>query len=197
MDHLIRRADVSFSVDAEMDEMPVRGNALASGDDAADRECEDEILARLESGDVWAWACVKVTASITLDDGRTFEASEFLGGCCYASEADFKVPGGYYEDLCTEAFDALDEKVREATYGPRRKVGKMRVYHGAKVFVARVQAGHFSPTGDLGKLARELSIGLAEMEDRPTLDRVPDCGCYPDGTGPCTAWPECGGPPEV
>jgi hypothetical protein len=68
----------TFTIHAEVDETPVRGNALASGDDAADREYEDEILARLRDDDVWAWACVEVRES------------------------------GYFGDLCREAAEALD-----------------------------------------------------------------------------------------
>jgi hypothetical protein len=41
----------TFTIHAEVDETPVRGNALASGDPSNDRECEDEILARLRDDD--------------------------------------------------------------------------------------------------------------------------------------------------
>ena len=43
----------TIEVTAAQDDIPVRGNAMASGDDATDRECEDDILTRLDSGDVW------------------------------------------------------------------------------------------------------------------------------------------------
>lgn len=96
-----------FTVHVEQDETPVRGNALASGDDAVDRECEDEILARLRDGDVWAWACVEVRA--TRGD---FHASTYIGGCTYDDEADFR-ECAYFEELCKEALSVLDEKLRE------------------------------------------------------------------------------------
>ncbi len=86
-------------INATQDDTPVRGNALASGDDEEDRKYEDEILKRLDNGDVWAWAQVEV--EVTLPDGR--KGSAYLGGCCYEDEEDFKQMGGYYEDLVREA----------------------------------------------------------------------------------------------
>jgi hypothetical protein len=56
----LTEADVEFTVRVEQDDTPVRGNAMASGDDAADRECEDEILSRLEAGNVEAWCVLTV-----------------------------------------------------------------------------------------------------------------------------------------
>jgi hypothetical protein len=84
---------------ATQDDTPVRGNALASGDDEEDRKYEDEIIRRINDGDVWAWANVEV--HVTLADGRTGACR--LGGCSYKDEADFKQDGGYYEDLINEA----------------------------------------------------------------------------------------------
>jgi len=84
---------------ATQDDTPVRGNALASGDDEEDRKYENLILARLDNGDVWAWAQVEVQA--TLPDGRT--GSAYLGGCCYEDEQDFKTDNPYYEDMVREA----------------------------------------------------------------------------------------------
>jgi len=92
---------VRYDLFIEQDDLSVRGNALASGDDAQDRACEDEILERLEAGDVWAWASVEVRASF---DG--FEASDYLGGCSYRDTADF-LAGGYYEDMKAEALASL------------------------------------------------------------------------------------------
>lgn len=97
-------AEVDFTLEATFeDDVPVEGNALASGDDDADRECEREILERLERGDVWAWCCVVVRACWK---GHAGLAS--LGACCYADEADFKAEGGYYAQLCTEALEDLN-----------------------------------------------------------------------------------------
>ena len=84
----------------------VKGNALASGDDALDKEAEDEIISRLESGDVWAW----FTAKVTVRDSSGREASDYLGCCCYEDARDFKL-GGYYLDMiktCVEEIENAD-----------------------------------------------------------------------------------------
>lgn len=70
---------VTYALSIEEELTQVRGNAMASGDDKLDREVEDAILARLESGDQWAWCGVIVTASIEVE-GETFEGRDTLGG---------------------------------------------------------------------------------------------------------------------
>jgi hypothetical protein len=100
--------EVTFTITAEVDELPVRSNAMASGDDAADKETEDEILARLDRGDVWAWACVTVTAC-----WRNWTGSTSLGTCSYANERDFK-RDAYYDDMRADALDELNVRVRDA-----------------------------------------------------------------------------------
>lgn len=103
--------NIIYTVSAEQDDMPVRGNALASGDDKVDKECEDEILERLGRGDEWAWALVKVTAAVTLGD-YVFSGKAYLGGCSYANEAEFKTDA-YYLQMCKEAREDLVVKLRE------------------------------------------------------------------------------------
>ena len=58
------------------DYIEVRGNAMASGDDAFDKECEDKILKRLEQGDIYAWCIITVKATI---DGINLEGTDHLG----------------------------------------------------------------------------------------------------------------------
>lgn len=103
-------ADVTFSISIEGDDTPIRGNALASGDDIEDRECEEQIKKRLNDGDLWAWCTVFVTAR-----WRQHEAIETLGCRSYDDEKDFK-KGGYYDDMCETALDALNAEIEaEAT----------------------------------------------------------------------------------
>ena len=101
----IRARDVFFDIIVKPDDTPVRGNASVSGDDALDRACEDEILARLDRGDVWAWGAVSVIAR-----WRGFAGYAHLGACSYADEEDFK-RGGYYEDMRKEAQEDLEREV--------------------------------------------------------------------------------------
>ena len=107
----LTETDVVFKLRAEFDDLPVRGNAMASGDDAFDREVEDGVLARLDAGDVWAWASVEVTAEWEGVTGR-----DYLGACSYASEDDFCASGGYFEDMKAGALADLNAQVERMTH---------------------------------------------------------------------------------
>lgn len=95
--------EYDITLEAIPETVRVRGNALASGNDALDKEAEDYILARLESGDIWAW----FTAKVTVRDSYGREASDYLGACCYKDEKDFK-QGGYYLDMIRECLDQIE-----------------------------------------------------------------------------------------
>lgn len=82
----------------------VRGNALASGDDAKDKQAEDEILARLERGDQWAWCSVRVV--VESDCGMVRAESNWLGCCSYQDEAEYRADR-YFRDQLAECHDAL------------------------------------------------------------------------------------------
>lgn len=102
-----KESDVIYTLEAEEDHLDVRGNALASGNDAEDKKYEDEIICRLENGDIWAWATVKVTAS-----WNGIEGVDYLGGCSYEDEADFKRAGGYYDDMKAQALEDLKSNIK-------------------------------------------------------------------------------------
>jgi hypothetical protein len=96
-----QKYDICF--EALPEDVRVRGNASACGDDALDKEIEDNIVNRLEAGDLYAWFTAKV--SVRDDQGR--EASDYLGCCCYQDEKDFK-SGGYYLDMVEECIRQLE-----------------------------------------------------------------------------------------
>jgi hypothetical protein len=125
--------EVRFFISVQQDEIPVRGNALASGDDAADRAAEDAILARLDSGDVWAWAHVTVTAVWTSGPAPSHRFAErsTLGGCSYRDEAEFCGPGGYFDDMKTDALDNLNKAI--ARYA--EAIAPLQVSPGARYAV--------------------------------------------------------------
>jgi hypothetical protein len=102
--------EVKFTLTVEQDDIPVRGNAMASGDDDLDRQVEDEIVDRIDRGDVWAWASVCVEAH-----WNGFVGRDCLGGCCYTDEEDFVKNGGYYESMKSEALADLNSEI-EAQY---------------------------------------------------------------------------------
>lgn len=97
---------IRYTLAAEPEAIEVKGNAMASGDDLFDKATEDQIIQRLDVGDLWAWCFVKVTASVEFE-GQTFEGIDTLGACSYANEADFCQPGGYWDDMQANALDDL------------------------------------------------------------------------------------------
>ena len=66
-------------------------------------------MEQLASGNQWAWCTVRVVATL-----GEFEGSDSLGCCSYASEADFKAPGGYFDDMKVEALDDLRRSIETA-----------------------------------------------------------------------------------
>lgn len=108
---MLSRSAVRFEVEATQDDTPIVGNASASGDDVADKATEEWIRGELESGNVWAWAVVSVTATV---EGVALEGVAYMGGCSYTSEGDFKAPGGYYAQMCDEALADLERQIVEA-----------------------------------------------------------------------------------
>lgn len=97
---------VNFTLTIEPEDIPVRGNAMASGNDATDKKYEDEIIERLNNGDLWAWCSVCVTA-----ERKGVEGVDYLGGCCYKDEKDFKEGDSYYKDMQRQAYDDLVKKI--------------------------------------------------------------------------------------
>jgi hypothetical protein len=104
--------EVTFSMKVEQDQLELRGNCSTTGDELADRECEENIVSELEQGNVWAWAWVEITASVEVD-GEVFEGRDSLGGCSYASEADFK-KDAYYADMQAQAMEDLRNNIKAA-----------------------------------------------------------------------------------
>jgi hypothetical protein len=98
--------DIEYRLYADQDDLQVRGNASASGDDDDDKAYEDEIIERLDAGDIWAWATVKVEAVLDID-GEEIIGEDYLGACSYADYADFIKPGHYYDDMKAQAKEDL------------------------------------------------------------------------------------------
>jgi len=100
-------AEVVFSVEATEDDLPVEGNAQVSDDEEADRRLCRELLLRRATGDVWAWAVVRVTAT-----WKCFRGTVVLGGCSYANEAAF-LEDAYYEDMKYRALEDLQDRLQQ------------------------------------------------------------------------------------
>ena len=102
----LTEADVEFTIECLPEDVPVRGNAMASGDPEVDKETEDYILDQLERGNEWAWCCVRVAAH-----WENFHGDDYLWGCSYASEEEFCQPGGYFEHMKRAALDDLNTQI--------------------------------------------------------------------------------------
>lgn len=110
--HEQRKGEILYRLYTTPDDTPVRGNALYSGDEATDRKCEDEILHRLDAGDTWAWASVKVEASIA-DSDVDITGTSYLGCCSYRNTRGF-LRGGYWPYMMREALASLKNHLQTA-----------------------------------------------------------------------------------
>ena len=101
----LKASEVTFTIETEPDDIPVRGNLIASDDPEYDRQCEDELIERLDRGDYEAWCRVKVTAR-----WKDFEASDYLGGCSLDSEDTAEVVAEEH-GMKTNALDSLNAEI--------------------------------------------------------------------------------------
>jgi len=100
-----KRSGVAYTLEIEPEDIPVKGNAMASGDDKEDKKVEDWINRQLRSGNLWAWCTVVCTARLGDKEGR-----DTLGACSYKSTAQFIQPGGYWKDMKAQALADLVSK---------------------------------------------------------------------------------------
>lgn len=103
--------EVEFTIDVEEDDIPVRGNLVCTEDPVFDKQCEDEVLARLERGDDTAWCVIKVTAKY-----RGVEASDILGGNSFAEGSAFAEEVAQtveHHGMKAQALEALNARIAE------------------------------------------------------------------------------------
>lgn len=67
-----------------------------------------ELLEEAQNSNVWKWCAVEVKG----DYKGIVIASDYLGGCSYASEEDFK-SNGYYEQMRDTVLQEIQEQVNE------------------------------------------------------------------------------------
>lgn len=100
------QAEVDFDLNADWEQ--------DAPEDSFDNEEDiDFVREQIKSGNVWGWCLVEVKARYTTEDGEDVEASDWLGGCSYHSQADFMEPGGYYDGMKQEAYEALCAKLEK------------------------------------------------------------------------------------
>ena len=105
----IEQNGFEWEIVALEEDLPVRWNLIDSGEDWYDRKLENEVIDRLDRGDIWAWCTVKVTVS-----GYGLIGTDYLGACCYLSGKDFIDNSGYFEDMLSIAIDDLQAQVDQA-----------------------------------------------------------------------------------
>lgn len=101
---------LKFSIDVSEDDTPVRGNFMQTDDPEQDTADENEILSRLDNGDMYAWCSVTVTAKF-----GDLEGSDSLHACNFAANITDKEIEDWvkFEGLKENAFANLMEKAAE------------------------------------------------------------------------------------
>lgn len=77
--------EVTFSIQIEADDTPVRGNVMATDEPELDKAEEDAVIARLDNGEVEAWCGVIVTATWEFD-GHEYEGTDSIWGNTLSDE---------------------------------------------------------------------------------------------------------------
>lgn len=103
---------ITYTIYTTIDDTPVAGNALVSGDEAEDIAAENAILKRLTYGDRWAWAFVEVKAETTIN-GEKFTGSDYLGSCSYQDTNEF-IRDDYYDGMKIAAKADMVNAMRSA-----------------------------------------------------------------------------------
>lgn len=86
--------------------------ALEEDSDPADW-CDigaDSIIADLAGGNIWAWCTIKMTCKVP---SYSAVGTDYLSCCSYASRDDFESTNDYYDDMRTDARDALQSALRD------------------------------------------------------------------------------------
>ena len=100
--------DVEFQLYVTVSDIPIAGNVSDSGDCLVDRNREYKVRDRLNDGDTWAWADVKITAK-----WKAFEGVDHLGACSYKDTTDFKLYGPF-ADMKITAYQNLIYTIQQA-----------------------------------------------------------------------------------
>lgn len=103
----LRPDEVQFTLECHPEDVAIEGNASAI-DDETDAATEEWIRTELASGNEWAWCMAMVRAQ-----WKEFEGRDTLGCCSYRSEADFRQPGGYFDDMKQAALADLNDTIAQ------------------------------------------------------------------------------------
>lgn len=103
---MITDDDVEIEIECLNEECPIEGNC-SSIDPQTDAENERKVREDYESGNEWAWCCVKVTVTC-----KGLTASDTLGCCSYADIQEFR-ESDYYIDMVDACMVDLNRQLNE------------------------------------------------------------------------------------
>lgn len=102
----LKKHMVQFEVSIEPEFTPIE-KALGFENTGTDHSEYIKKVLDNDGQNPWLWCLVKVTAKY-----KQFEGVDYLGCCAYESEQDFR-NGGYFEDMCDQAFDDLKNQISQ------------------------------------------------------------------------------------
>jgi hypothetical protein len=106
----------NVKVNVYQSDIPVRGNAISSGDDEYDRNVENQIISDLE-WNIWAWCDITVSLELEVDvqggDSVDVQGGDSLGACSYRNEKDFmeSLYPEMVQNAISEALDGLKRSI--------------------------------------------------------------------------------------
>jgi hypothetical protein len=90
--------EVTYTIDASPWDTDDIIGSCDSGDAESDRAFELDALRRAKRGEVWAWASVGVTATVTMA-GHTFQGTSWVAPVSHKDEAAFCAESERYAEL--------------------------------------------------------------------------------------------------
>jgi|688.fasta_scaffold61797_9 hypothetical protein len=101
----------NVKITVRQSDIPIKGNAIASGDDEYDRNVEDQIISDLECN-VWAWCDITVSLELEVD-GNTLQGGDSIGACNYRNEKEFmeSLYPEMVQNAINEAIDGLKRSI--------------------------------------------------------------------------------------
>lgn len=95
--------DIDFTIEC-LEELEHPNDCFAL-DIESQEEIVNSIIEDLNSGNEWAWCCVRVIGTY-----KGIVANDYLGGCSYPSEEHFRTCD-YYEDMKQTVFNQIIEQL--------------------------------------------------------------------------------------
>lgn len=115
----VKISGVTYTLTVDQEDIEIKGNVLASGNEDDDRKAEEWTYHELERGNIFAWCWARVVAKA---DG--FEGSDSLG--CISCRGREEFERLFLPDLKTNALDDL-RRVLKATIKDAVPEAKLRV----------------------------------------------------------------------